>query len=61
VGGLESAEFHRQAHTLAEQWRSRPGAVEVLEVPATNHFTIVEELAGGGVLLERALALLEHR
>ena len=55
VGGLESAEFHRQAEALAAGWRN----VDVLEVPGTNHFTIVEELAREGVLLERALALLE--
>jgi arylformamidase len=58
VGGLESAEFHRQAQTLAEGWKNRAAAVNVLEVPGTNHFTIVETLARGGVLLERALALL---
>ncbi len=60
VGGLESAEFHRQAETLADRWRNRGGAVEVLDVPGTNHFTIVEELAREGVLLERAVALLEQ-
>lgn len=56
VGGLESAEFHRQAQVLAERW---PGST-VLEVPATNHFTIVEALARDGALLERALELLGH-
>ena len=61
VGGLESAEFHRQAHALAQRWRNRDAAVDVLEVPGTNHFTIVEELARGGALLERALALLDGR
>ena len=60
VGALESAEFHRQANTLAERWRQRSAAVEVLAVPASNHFTIVEQLARQGVLLERALALLEQ-
>ena len=60
VGGLESAEFHRQAATLAQRWRDRSGAVEVLEVPGTNHFTILERLAREGALLERALALLAH-
>jgi len=60
VGGLESAEFHRQAEALAHRWRQRGSAVEVLDVPGTNHFTIVEELAREGVLLERALALLEQ-
>ena len=59
VGGLESAEFHRQAEILAEAWRGRGARVDVLDVAATNHFTIVEELAREGVLLEHALALLE--
>ena len=59
VGGLESAEFHRQAETLAERWRGHGAGVEVLHVPGTNHFTILEELARDGVLLERALVLLE--
>lgn len=59
VGGLESAEFHRQAEALARHWQSRHGGVRVLEVPASNHFTIVESLAREGLLLERALALLE--
>ena len=57
VGGLESAEFHRQARLLAERW---PGST-VLVVPDTNHFTIVESLAGNGALLEHALELLEAR
>ena len=58
VGGLESAEFHRQTETLAARWRNRDTGVEVLNVPGTNHFTIVEALARDGLLLKRALALL---
>ena len=58
VGGLESTEFHRQAATLAQRWRDRSGTVEILEVPGTNHFTILERLAREGALLERALTLL---
>jgi arylformamidase len=59
VGGLESAGFHGQAEALADGWRGREAAVDVLHVPGTNHFTIVEELAREGLLLERALALLQ--
>ena len=59
AGGLESAEFHRQTESLAEAWSGHGAAVSVLDVPGTNHFTIVEELARGGVLLERVLAMLE--
>ena len=58
VGGLESEEFHRQAQLLAEAWQGGGAPVTTLDVPGTNHFTILEELAGDGVLLERALALL---
>lgn len=56
VGSLESAEFHRQARSLAAAW-PRTG-VSILEVPGSNHFTILEELAAGGVLAERALTML---
>lgn len=59
VGGLESAEFHRQAETLANGWRGSGVAIAITDVPNTNHFTILEALAGDGVLLERASALLE--
>ncbi len=59
VGGLESDAFHRQADGLAGQWRGSGGEVSILEVPDTNHFTIVETLARDGILLARALALLE--
>ena len=61
VGGLESAEFHRQADTLANRWRDAGSELSVLEVADTNHFTIVESLARDGVLLERALTLLRQR
>lgn len=60
VGGLESAEFHRQAEALAGAWRNHGVPVDILDVPGTNHFTILEQLAGEGALLERALALLER-
>jgi len=59
VGGLESTGFHHQVEVLAEGWRERPGGVDVLEIPGTNHFTILESLARGGPLLDRALALLD--
>ncbi|MDX1432653.1 MAG: alpha/beta hydrolase [Gammaproteobacteria bacterium] len=59
VGGLESAEFHRQARSFAAAWRAAGVPVTLLEIPGTNHFTIVEQLAAAdGVLLDHALALL---
>lgn len=59
VGGLESVEFHRQAQALAIAWREYHVPVSLLEVPGTNHFTILEHLAAGGMLLERAVSLLD--
>ncbi|NIM26951.1 MAG: alpha/beta hydrolase fold domain-containing protein [Gammaproteobacteria bacterium] len=61
VGALESEGFHLQAHTLAERWHTPAAPVDVVEVPGANHFTIVDALAGPGVLLERALAMLGQR
>lgn len=58
VGGEESDGFHQQAATLAGSWRDRN--IEVLDLPGRNHFTILEELAGDGAILGRALALLGH-
>lgn len=59
VGGLESAEFHRQAHGLRDVWRAAGVPVTLLEIPASNHFTIVEQLSDTrGVVLDHALALL---
>lgn len=44
VGGLESAEFLRQSLDLAECWSRAGVKAECVVVPATNHFTIVDEL-----------------
>ncbi|MDX1513481.1 MAG: alpha/beta hydrolase [Gammaproteobacteria bacterium] len=60
VGGRESEEFHRQARELAAAWRKHDVPVSVLEIPDTNHFTVLEDLAGGGLLFERAMDLLNQ-
>jgi arylformamidase len=59
VGELEGAEYHRQAESLVAAWKPQGVPAELLDVPGTNHFTIVETLAREGVLLDRAMALLE--
>jgi arylformamidase len=58
VGGEESGEFHRQARIIAQAWARAGLKAEYLPVPATNHFTVVDELTKpGSVLRERVLAL----
>lgn len=43
VGGLESAEFHRQATDLAGAWPA--DTVETIEVPGRHHLTVLEAMA----------------
>jgi arylformamidase len=58
VGGDESSEFHRQARLVADTWARAGVKTEYLSVPATNHFTIVDELTKpGSPLMSRVLAL----
>ncbi len=51
VGEKESSEFHRQSTDQAKNWAGL--APKVVEVPAANHFTIVDSLAATGGLLNR--------
>ena len=56
VGHKESPAFHRQSADLAESWAAL--SPQVIDVAGTNHFTIVEELAApGGVLNRLAVAM----
>jgi arylformamidase len=62
-GALESSEFRRQNRIIAEAWGKAGVATACLEVPATNHFTVVDplsdpasELTGRLVALARAMA-----
>jgi arylformamidase len=51
VGGDEPEEFHRQSGDLAKAWATlRP---KVLSVPGINHYTIVDQLAEPGAILNR--------
>jgi len=44
VGGLESSEFKRQSHLIADTWQ-KTGKTRYEEVAGTNHFTVVDPLA----------------
>jgi len=58
VGGDESSEFHRQAAVIADAWGRAGLKTEYLSVPATNHFTVVDELTKPeSDLFKRVLAL----
>ncbi|MGD9946567.1 MAG: alpha/beta hydrolase, partial [Burkholderiaceae bacterium] len=54
VGGIEPGEFHRQTRLLEQQWPEVwTGAIEM---PASNHLSILDELAVRGSPLNEALA-----
>jgi len=44
VGGAESAEFLRQSRDIVATWNSAGVHCQYLEVPGTNHFTVVDQL-----------------
>lgn len=59
VGGLESAEFHRQAETHCAHLRDLGVAAEVLDIAGKHHFSVLTELAApGSPVLARACALM---
>lgn len=45
VGGLESGEFKRQSRFLADSWRQCGAQTRYEEIPAMNHFTVIDALA----------------
>lgn len=59
VGGDESAEFHRQSGLIETVWGDAGLTVDHLNLPGRNHFTIVDDMAEGGILLDLAENLLQ--
>jgi arylformamidase len=57
VGAEETQEFHRQSRAIVAAWGAAGVATEYLSVPGVHHFTIVNALAGPGVLFDRIVAL----
>jgi arylformamidase len=58
VGALESSEFLRQSHVIAEAWRKAGVTTRYEAVPQTNHFTVIEALADAdSAMVERLVAL----
>jgi arylformamidase len=61
VGGVESSEFLRQSKAIADAWASAGLETEYLEVPGTNHFSVLDELTKPGSALFMAVAGLARR
>lgn len=59
VGGDESDEFHRQSRALADTWSGIE--TSLVDVAATNHFTVLDGLADQNAPLNRAVVDLIDR
>lgn len=58
VGGDESSEFKRQSRELVARWSAAGVRASYEEIPAANHFTVLDALARpGGRLHDRVCAL----
>lgn len=55
VGGRESAEFRRQTRDMVAAWTAAGIHARSFEVPGANHFTVIEELAVYGSMLQVAV------
>ena len=51
VGALESREFLRQSREMADHWGARGVRTQYLEVPESNHFTVLDQLTRPGTTL----------
>jgi arylformamidase len=58
VGGDESSEFLRHSRELAAVWQRQGVATAYVEVPGTNHFTVLDPLADPSSEMTRRLARL---
>jgi arylformamidase len=45
AGGEETDEFHRQQRTLVDAWHAAGLAIETVDLPGRNHFTVLDALA----------------
>lgn len=58
VGAAETTEFLRQSASLVAAWKGIGLDANYAEVPGTNHFTIVSELAGPETAMTQRLVAL---
>ncbi|MDE2227643.1 MAG: alpha/beta hydrolase [Alphaproteobacteria bacterium] len=57
TGGRESLEYRRQARALEAAWRRQGGAVETIELPGEDHFSLLDRFAAPEGALFRAVLL----
>lgn len=55
VGSDEGPEYHRQSEDQAAAWRRRGLAVDILDLPGENHFSIVTHLEDPSSALARTI------
>lgn len=58
VGGEESPEFLRQSKTLAACWSGAGARAKYVELPQTNHFTVIQPLGDPAMQMTQDLARL---
>jgi arylformamidase len=61
VGAAESSEFLRQSREIVESWGAAGLETEYLEVPGTNHFTILDELTQPRSPLSKRVSAMAQR
>ncbi|MEP7233537.1 MAG: alpha/beta hydrolase, partial [Ginsengibacter sp.] len=55
AGSDETDEFKAQAIKMYESWKDKQSVVQLLNVPAKNHFSILDEVTGHGSILQFAI------
>lgn len=55
VGAAETDEFKDQSTQLCSKWKNKPASIELLELPALNHFSILDSMVDENASLHRAL------
>jgi arylformamidase len=58
VGGDESGEFLRHSREVTDIWGRKGVSTHYVEVPGTNHFTVVDGLADPASTMSERLAAL---
>ena len=61
VGAAESSEFLRQSREIVGTWGAAGVETEYLEVPGTNHFTILDELTQPRSQLSKCVSAMAQR
>jgi arylformamidase len=58
VGAIESPEFIRQSVDMAGAWSAAGLGAEAVIVPATNHYTVIDDLARSGSAMSLRIAAM---